>query len=337
MASRTGRCGDAATKAVPTQAIAVSSTGSLDGRSPNPPSTSGTFGNGASLTAVHASDNAASHRGSATIRSSHEDRRELLSLSLIRAVVGVAEPRSPGTDHPPVEDLRSAGSSRSGFRLAEQVFGGQSRVVAGRRRAEPGVLEESAEGGRVLALSDGVFAIAATLLALDLRVPPDLDSAGLRGALRALVPSLIGYTVAFLVIGLLWLGHHQLFSALRRVSGAVARTNIVLLGLVALLPFPSSMLADYGQEPVAVIIYAGNVGSIALVQMGIVGIALRERAFRFRLSGPQVFAPSAVTAAVFFLSMPLALISPMWASLSWLLLIPAHAAAHRFQKRGLVW
>lgn len=199
------------------------------------------------------------------------------------------------------------------------------------------MVEESAEGGRVLALSDGVFAIAATLLALDLRVPPDLDAAGFRGALRALVPSLIGYTVAFLVIGLLWLGHHQLFSALRRISGAVAMTNIVLLGLVALLPFPSSTLADYGQEPVAVIIYAGNVGSIALVQVVIVGIALRERAFRFRLPGPQAFAPSAVTAAVFFLSMPLALLSPRWASLSWLLLIPAHAVVHRFQKRGLDW
>lgn len=185
----------------------------------------------------------------------------------------------------------------------------------------------------MLALSDGVFAIAATLLALDLRVPEGLDAAGLRGALHALVPSLIGYAVAFLVIGLLWFGHHQLFSALRRISAPVAMANVVLLGLVAMLPFPSSTLADYGDDPVAVILYAGNVGSIALVQVVVVGIALRERAFRSRRSGLRSFAPSAVTAAVFFLSAPLALLSPMWASLSWLLLIPAHAAVNWSQER----
>lgn len=75
--------------------------------------------------------------------------------------------------------------------------------------------DNSDQDGRVLALSDGVFAIAATLLALDLRVPGGLPEAGLRDALSDLIPAITGYAVAFLVIGLLWLGHRELF-ALRR-------------------------------------------------------------------------------------------------------------------------
>src|SRR5437660_1262799 len=100
--------------------------------------------------------------------------------------------------------------------------------------------EESVEGdaGRVLALSDGVFAIASTLLALDLRVPTGLDSTQLRAALVELVPSVQAFAISFLVIGLLWLGHRRQFARLRRITGSVVALNVVLLGFVAVLPFP---------------------------------------------------------------------------------------------------
>ncbi|GGI83357.1 hypothetical protein GCM10011581_20760 [Saccharopolyspora subtropica] len=191
-------------------------------------------------------------------------------------------------------------------------------------------VEES--GGRVLALSDGVFAIAATLLALDLRVPEGLDSRGVHEALRALVPSLFGYAIAFLVIGVLWLGHHDLFAGMRRIGRGVAAVNVVLLGFVALLPFPSSMLADYGDEPLVVICYAADVAAIAMAQLLIVAIARRAGDSR----GPALsaFGPSAVTAGVFVLSMPVALVSPQWAPLCWLLLVPAHAVLTRIEKPG---
>jgi uncharacterized membrane protein len=204
-----------------------------------------------------------------------------------------------------------------------------SAEPAGRGQARQVAVEEGTEGadGRVLALSDGVFAIAATLLALDLRVPEGLDSRALHDVLRGLVPSLGGYAIAFLVIGLLWLGHHDLFGAIRRTPRQIAAANIALLGLVALLPFPSSMLADYGDESIVMITYAANVAAIALVQVAIVAIALRTR--NLRRPGPAAFAPSAVTAAIFVLSMPVALVSPEWAPACWILLIPAHATLGR--------
>lgn len=184
----------------------------------------------------------------------------------------------------------------------------------------------------MLALSDGVFAIAATLLALDLRVPEGLNSHSLHDALRALTPAMFGYVIAFLVIGLLWLGHRALFADILRAGPQVAVVNVVLLGFVAVLPFPSSLLTDYGDEPVAVIGYAANVAVISMLQLLIVMLARRTGSLRSTTTAMSAFAPSAVTAVVFVGSMPVALWSPSWAPACWLLLIPAHATVARIEK-----
>lgn len=185
----------------------------------------------------------------------------------------------------------------------------------------------------MLALSDGVFAIAATLLALDLRVPEGLPDSGLREALRDLAPAMTGYAIAFLVIGLLWLGHRELFRDIRRITPPVPAVNVVLLGFVALLPFPSSLLADYGHEPVAVIGYAANVSAVAALELIIVVLAHRSGNLRSGMSATSAFAPSAVTVVIFLGSMPVALLSPRWATACWLLLIPAQAAIGNAERR----
>lgn len=177
------------------------------------------------------------------------------------------------------------------------------------------------DSGRVLAMSDGVFAIAATLLALDLRVPEGLSTAQLHRALHELVPSLDGYAISYLVIGLLWLSHHQLFRSLHTLNHGVAVLNIVLLGLVATLPFPSSMLADYGDVPSVVIIYACNVGAIALMQVAIAVLSVYTRGIHEHRVRLMIGVPGGV-AAVFLLSAPLALVSTTLATASWILVIP---------------
>ncbi|RRO13288.1 DUF1211 domain-containing protein [Saccharopolyspora rhizosphaerae] len=189
------------------------------------------------------------------------------------------------------------------------------------------------QDGRVLALSDGVFAIAATLLALDIRVPEGLSTGGLHDALLELTPDIVGYAIAFLVIGVLWMGHRELFTDVYRAEPPVAAVNVVLLGFVALLPFPSSLLANYGDEPVAVLGYAANVAMIAALQLVIVGVARRTGSFRPGRAAFPAYAPSAVTIVVFALSAPVALFAPTWTPLCWLLLIPAHATVNRIEKR----
>lgn len=183
--------------------------------------------------------------------------------------------------------------------------------------------------GRVFALSDGVFAIASTLLALDLRVPKDLDPEELRAALFELAPELRGFAISFLVISLIWLGHHAALRDFRRIGRPVATLNILLLGLVVLLPFPSSVLTDYNDRPAAVVLYAGNVGAILLLQVAMLYLGWRHGDISPRPPATALFLPSACTAAVFLISMPIALVDPIAATYFWLVLIPLHIVVDR--------
>ncbi len=98
--------------------------------------------------------------------------------------------------------------------------------------------------GRLEALSDGVFAIAITLLVLDIAVPAHA-SKDLLGAVTQQWPSYLAYAVSFSTIGALWLGHNAITEYLDRADAAFVRLNLLLLLLVAFLPFPTRLFADY--------------------------------------------------------------------------------------------
>jgi uncharacterized membrane protein len=94
---------------------------------------------------------------------------------------------------------------------------------------------------RVVAFSDGVIAIAVTLLVLDIR-PPE-DTRHLLESLAALWPSYLAYVVTFMLIGQVWANHHVMFDQIRSVARAVLFLNTVLLMDIALMPFAASVLA----------------------------------------------------------------------------------------------
>jgi uncharacterized membrane protein len=98
--------------------------------------------------------------------------------------------------------------------------------------------------GRLEALSDGVFAIAITLLVLDIAVPAHARK-DLLGAVAQQWPAYLAYAVSFSTIGALWLGHNVITEYLDRADAAFVRLNLLLLFLVALLPFPTRLFADY--------------------------------------------------------------------------------------------
>lgn len=95
---------------------------------------------------------------------------------------------------------------------------------------------------RVEAFSDGVLAIAITLLVLELSVPEGEHDDLLAGILGQW-PSYLGYVTSFLTIGGIWMWHHSLFGRMARVDRAIARLNLVLLMLVSFLPFPAKLMA----------------------------------------------------------------------------------------------
>ena len=93
---------------------------------------------------------------------------------------------------------------------------------------------------RLEAFSDGVFAIAATLLILDVRVAPG----DLGARLVHNWPSYVAYAVSFLTIGIIWINHHTVFTQIRRVDRLFLLINVAFLMLVAFIPFPTSLIAS---------------------------------------------------------------------------------------------
>jgi uncharacterized membrane protein len=97
--------------------------------------------------------------------------------------------------------------------------------------------------GRVEAFSDAVFAIAITLLVLDIRVEPS-DYDHLARALGHEWPAYLAYVTSFLTVGSIWIAHHNLFTRLRLVDPVLMRLNLLLLMVAAFLPFPTGILAQ---------------------------------------------------------------------------------------------
>ncbi|HZU14186.1 MAG TPA: TMEM175 family protein [Chloroflexota bacterium] len=93
---------------------------------------------------------------------------------------------------------------------------------------------------RTEAFSDGVFAVAITLLIFNVQVPPGGTS--LRTALVAMWPSYVSYIVSFATIGIIWVNHHAVFRAVRRVDRPYLYLNLFLLMTVAFIPFPTALL-----------------------------------------------------------------------------------------------
>jgi uncharacterized membrane protein len=120
--------------------------------------------------------------------------------------------------------------------------------------------EAAEEGiGRILALSDGVFAIAITLLILEIAVPATTSDAGLPKALLGLWPRYLAYVVSFVVIARFWVIHRLAFRLIGRDDAVLVWLNLLLLMFVAFLPFPTAVLGEHAGSPAAAVLYAISV------------------------------------------------------------------------------
>jgi uncharacterized membrane protein len=129
------------------------------------------------------------------------------------------------------------------------------------------LLERLHDPARVLALSDGVFAILITLLVLEIHVPELTQGHSLRGALAELRPSLVAFVISFILAGMYWVGHRDLFTLIRRTDRGLVWLNILYLLPLCLLPFAAGLLGRYDQEPVALRIYGLLLVAIAIMRV----------------------------------------------------------------------
>jgi uncharacterized membrane protein len=128
----------------------------------------------------------------------------------------------------------------------------------------------SNDTGRIETFSDGVFAIAITLLVIEIGVPHlenEPDGTSLFGALIGQWPSYLAYLVSFLQIGVIWANHHNRFTYIVRSDHVFLFLNILFLMCVAFIPFPTALLAEYIQSEertTAVAVYTGTLATTAV-------------------------------------------------------------------------
>ncbi len=188
------------------------------------------------------------------------------------------------------------------------------------------------EFARIVAFSDGVFAIAITLLVLTLSVPEHLQGESLTDALWDQRHNFLAYAISFAVIGRYWVIHHRFFADVTGFDSRLLGINIFYLAWIVLIPFSTQVIGDHGGETPAVILYAINLAGVSLVGAWMATDA--RAAGLYTASAEQMREyrhKSLFVAGVFLLSIPVALVAPDLAPLLWLALFLD--PADRFQRR----
>jgi uncharacterized membrane protein len=201
-------------------------------------------------------------------------------------------------------------------------------------------LDERGRGlDRILAFSDGVFAIAITLLVLNFKVPNlpgnhDL-SHRLLHALTHDVGLYVGFIVSFYMVARFWVSHHSLSLVLRKADPTFVTLNLMFLACIVFVPFPAELLGVYPDTTTAVVFYAA-----ALVVTSVMAALLWHVAFVRGLTDPkagdvrgEAFTRTAMTAVVFGASIPIAFVNTSVAKELWILLAVAPFVIARRRSR----
>ena len=158
---------------------------------------------------------------------------------------------------------------------------------------------------RIEAFSDGVMAIAITLLVIEIAVPGEDEDVG--QALRDLVPEVLSFVLSFLVIGRYWIAHHATLDRAKTIDDGLHWRNLVFLLCIAFLPFPTALLGERLGEPLAAVVYAA-----AMVLVGAASSTLWIYVAKRNGVPPQTLQSvrnrAAAIPAIFLISIPLAFV-----------------------------
>ena len=190
---------------------------------------------------------------------------------------------------------------------------------------------------RLLALTDGVFAIALTLLVLGLAVPADLSGDELDRAFDELRAGGYAAALSFFVISVFWMGHHRMFRVIDRCDDRLLGLNLVFLAPVVLMPFATQLIADYGDRSGITAAYAAIISVASIAQFVLWTYATHRRRLVPADTPRHVVVAEmleAITSAVVFsVSIPVAYVSPSLARASWAVLTLVVSIAFRRVRR----
>lgn len=178
-------------------------------------------------------------------------------------------------------------------------------AAAARRRGET---------DRVKAFTDGVFAIIITILVLEINVPPNLSEQSLAESLRETEPELSAWVISFLITGMYWVWHRDLFNQIRMVNRDVVWLNLLFILPTALIPFAASVLGEYPDQPAGLHVYGAVLIAASLMRWVLFAYVTRRPELLFapltgrhrRVGGLLAAAPI----AVYVLAMAVAEVAP---------------------------
>ena len=190
---------------------------------------------------------------------------------------------------------------------------------------------------RILALTDGVFAIAATLLVIELVVPTlsaDATSTDLWNALSGAFPMFLAYLLSFFILGVWWNAHHRHYSLMRDTDWTLRWLNLLMLLWIALLPFFTKILAEYGDLQVALALYSLDQAATGLFltlswiyasrNHRLIDKDVPEKTIRLTLIR------SSTAPILFFVSIGVSFINPILTYISWFGLVPIIMILYRY-------
>lgn len=122
---------------------------------------------------------------------------------------------------------------------------------------------------RVVFFSDAVFAIAITLLVLEIKPPhlQELSEPALRTSLLHLLPKFTGFVVSFLIIGLMWIEHHRIFRFITNYDSGLLWRNLLFLLSVSFVPFPTALFSEYYWSQTAFVLYTATFAVVGLTKL----------------------------------------------------------------------
>ena len=123
---------------------------------------------------------------------------------------------------------------------------------------------------RIEALTDGIYAVAMTLLVIELKFPEHAEihsAAALAQAMADLSPKFLSWIISFMVLALFWIAHHRIFSHVRHVTGRLVGLNLFQLAFVSLMPFCSALIGEYGGALLSQVFYSANMVMLAVFSL----------------------------------------------------------------------
>ena len=186
---------------------------------------------------------------------------------------------------------------------------------------------------RIISFSDAVIAVAITLMVVQVQMPESVAADQLPQALRQLIPTFTSYVFSFYIVAVYWIEHHRMFKYIKRYDDGLIWLNLLLLMLIAVVPFATNLLDTYPGEQIVVFMYAALIAAVGLLTAGMWWYATHRHRLVSKDLCPLVvrrgIVVRLVAPVVFIVSIAIAIFSPPAAMYSWFAIIPLVAITHK--------